>query len=350
MLNRDFRPPAFRRAAALLFALTLIWAMTAMPSAAQAAPYEDLRLIPLGRTTGIKMFAEGAMVVGFAELDAAGGVSPAEKAGLKLGDVIIAVNDTAVGSNEDLTAALAAASGPALTVVAKRDGTQQTYMLEAVLDADAGVYKIGAWVRDSIAGIGTITYVDPASGDFGALGHGISDADTGQLMDLSAGSLMASSVAGVKKGEPGEPGELTGEFDLTRNQGVLSDNTARGIFGSITRPGLYENTEALAIAPKADIETGPAQIISNVEGENRETYDIRIVKVYGGSDDSARDMMIEVTDPDLIAVTGGIVQGMSGSPIIQNGKLVGAVTHVLLNDPLRGYAIAIENMLAAAPH
>lgn len=309
---------------------------------------ESKKLIPLGHTTGIKLFSEGAMVVGFAQLDEAGSRSPAEAGGLALGDIIINVAGKDVSSNETMAEAVASAQGQAMNIKAKRNGKEMTFTVTPVLDAASGQFRIGAWVRDSLAGIGTITYVDPENGAFGALGHGVCDQDTGELMPIGGGSLMHSQVVDVKKGASGEPGELTGEYELTRDQGVLYQNANDGIFGQITDANIYEGGKALETAPKSALKTGKAQIIANVEGDTTQAYDIEIIRVYDDDDDSNRDMMIRVTDKRLIDKTGGIVQGMSGSPIIQNGKLVGAVTHVLINDSQRGYGISIEKMLETA--
>ena len=358
---------ALKALGAVSFCIALAIAVATMPSSAvpasgasgeasvlSAASVEDGqpkvvprsgKLIPLGRTTGIKLFSEGAMIVGFADL-AAGGTSPAKTGGLEIGDVIIAVDGATVSSNESLQAVLSGLGAGRTTITAKRAGEARDHEVEAVHDGES--WRIGAWVRDSIAGIGTITFVDPENGAFGALGHGISDADTGQLMGLDSGAIMDSTVSGVKRGEAGNPGELSGQFDLTEDQGVLYANTGTGIFGRITKEEVYAGVDALEIAAKAEIREGPAFILSNVEGRDIRRYDIEVVRIYRGDDGSGRDMMIRVTDPELIALTGGIVQGMSGSPIVQGGKLIGAVTHVLVNDPLRGYGIGIERMLAEA--
>ena len=194
---------------------------------------------------------------------------------------------------------------------------------------ETGTYCIGAWIRDSMAGIGTMTYYDPETGSFGALGHGITDSDTGILMPFASGSLLPSAVKAVKKGASGEAGELRGDFDLTGDLGDLSANTSSGIFGTLD-PG--EFTERLGDA--------------NVEGDAVKEYDIEILQIVEDAADS-RDLVIAVTDPELLSITGGIVQGMSGSPILQDGKFAGAVTHVLLNDPSKGYGILMETMLEA---
>lgn len=203
------------------------------------------------------------------------------------------------------------------------------------------------WIRDSMAGIGTMTYYDPETGAFGALGHGITDVDTAQLMPFSSGSILPSTVKAVKKGASGEAGELRGDFDLTTDLGTLSANTAAGIFGTVENDDFTEQlNQALPVAEASEVRTGPAVILSNVEGDVVEEYDVEILQIVEGSSDG-RDLVISVTDPDLIAATGGIVQGMSGSPILQDGKFVGAVTHVLLSDPTKGYGILMETMLKA---
>lgn len=199
-----------------------------------------------------------------------------------------------------------------------------------------------------MAGIGTMTFYDPKSGAFGALGHGVTDVDTGKLLPLDHGSIMNASVKTVKKGERGAPGELKGEFDFTRDCGALYANTDCGIFGRLSP----QDAETLGgksypIAKKDEIRPGQATILAAVSGNETKEYTIEIEKVYPASD-TARNLLLRVTDEELLAQTGGVVQGMSGSAIVQNGRLVGAVTHVLLDDPSRGYGIFIENMLDAA--
>ncbi len=304
------------------------------------------KLIPLGRTTGIKLYSRGTMLVGFSNLECCG-YSPAQKAGLREGDIILALNGKEIDSNEDLVDALRSLSSATVTLTVLRNDDTREARVRAVYDEALGYYRIGAWIRDSIAGIGTISFVDPETGAFGALGHGICDTDTGDLMLLDSGSVMESIVTDVIPGKSGTPGQLTGQFNLKEDQGILVKNTNSGIFGKLDNERLYSSQEALPVAPSEEVKTGHAYIISNINGIECEKYDIRIVKVFEGKDNQ-RDMLIEVTDPDLLKVTGGIVQGMSGSPIIQNGKIIGAVTHVLVNDPTRGYGIFMEDMLEAA--
>ena len=303
------------------------------------------KLIPLGRTTGIKLFSKGTMVVDFSKLDCSGNC-PAREGGLHIGDVLLKLNGQDITGNESLTALLGQLKDETAQFTVLRDGEVQTVNVKAAFDPQLNRWRIGAWIRDSVAGIGTITFVDPQTGVFGALGHGICDADTGELVTFGTGSVMPSTVASVEKSKSGTPGQLCGQFDLVHDQGWLADNRQTGIYGVLTRRELFEGEAALSVADKGEVAAGAATILSNVTGDTVQEYDVRIVKVYHG--DGGRDLLLEVTDPDLLAVTGGIVQGMSGSPIIQDGKLVGAVTHVLVNDPTRGYGIFIENMLEAA--
>ena len=265
---------------------------------------------------------------------------PARESGLQTGDVIVKLGGKAVTSTEQFQTLLQENGESTADLQVKRSGDSVTVSV-APSRNDEGVCCIGAWVRDSMAGIGTLTYYDPADGTFGALGHGITDVDTALLMPFSNGSILPSTVKAVKKGEAGAAGELRGDFDLTRNLGTLSANTTSGIFGVMEAP---PDAEALPIGTAV---TGHAVIRSNVQGDQVGEYAVEILKVLPNAADG-RDLVLSVTDDRLLETTGGIVQGMSGSPIIQNGKLVGAVTHVLLNAPNKGYGILIENMLKAA--
>lgn len=328
---------------ALCFLIALILAMGGNAFAIEIGD----ELIPLGKTTGIKMFSEGAIIVGFSEAIDTG--NPAQKAGLKAGDAIISINSTPISSKEDLISFLKTTDGKDLNVTVKRDGQIKNLVMKPVYDAVNDTWRIGAWIRDSVAGIGTITYVDPKTGEFGALGHGITDVDTGKLVNFQSGSVMNSTIIGIRKGTAGEPGELKGNFNLKKDQGVLYSNTYSGVFGRLEDSTLYAGLEAFPTAARAEINEGKAYILSNVDGDKTEKFDIEILRIYNdNNDNSNRDMMIRVTDKNLLNKTGGIVQGMSGSPIIQGGKIVGAVTHVLINDPTRGYAISIENMLTSS--
>jgi len=303
------------------------------------------KLIPLGKTTGIKLFSKGTMVVGFSDLEICGN-SPAKVGGLQIGDVLLKLNGIEIQGNEGMTAMLASLEKETAVFTVLRENQEIEIPVNAVYDTNLESWRIGAWIRDSVAGIGTVTFVDPETGVFGALGHGICDADTGKLVTFGTGSVMPSSVISVQKSKSGTPGQLCGQFDLVHDQGWLVENDETGIYGILTREEFYAQEAALEVASREEVKEGAAVILSNVEGVDTQQYDVQIVKVY--RDGGGRDLLLKVTDPDLLTVTGGIVQGMSGSPIIQDGKLVGAVTHVLVNDPTRGYGIFIENMLEAA--
>ena len=309
----------------------------------QAAALEAKTLVPVGRTVGIKLFSEGVVVIGLAEVETAHGVSaPGEACGLRVGDVIAEANGTEVRSSEQFASLIQCGGTVELEIC--RDGEEMTLAAKPALGED-GTYRLGAWIRDSMAGIGTVTFYDPATGTFGALGHGVTDCDTGLLMPLGDGSVMASTVKAVKKGSAGEPGELKGSFDVSHDTGTLHSNTEQGLFG-VMEAAYAPKGAALPVASSQEIQVGSATIHSNVTGDSVEEYSIEILRVM--EDSPVQNLLLRVTDDRLIQRTGGIVQGMSGSPIIQNGKIVGAVTHVMVNDPTKGYGIFIKNMLSAA--
>lgn len=304
-------------------------------------------VIVMGKAVGIKLFSDGVLVVGLSDVETSqGACSPGKDCGLKAGDVITHVNGTPVDTIEEIQDVMKREKEKPLTIQALR--SQRALQLKAVpAENRQGVYQLGVWLRDSMAGIGTMTYYDPNTGVFAALGHGINDVDTAMLMPMESGSIMPASVEQVKKGTSGDPGELHGQFDLIHDLGVLYANTKMGVFGRADQLELPEGAQRMEIAKPGEVKTGAAVIRSNVQGDKIQEFKIQIIRLEDGTN-SNRNMMIRVTDPELMELTGGIVQGMSGSPIIQNGKLVGAVTHVLVNDPTRGYGIFIENMLEAA--
>ena len=262
-------------------------------------------------------------------------------------DIITHINGREVDTIEQVQQIIKQDGSQPLTLQASR-GDRALQLSVQPVKTSTGGYQLGVWLRDSMAGIGTMTFYDPDSGVFAALGHGINDADTAKLMPLESGSIMHASVSDVKKGAPGQPGELHGVFDLQKDMGALYANTEMGVFGTMDKGLLSQETDALPVASHDEIHEGHATILSNIEGDSVQEYDVKITHVYSRSAGKTRNMMLEVTDPRLLAATGGIVQGMSGSPILQNGRIVGAVTHVLVNDPTRGYGIFIENMLEAA--
>lgn len=303
---------------------------------------------PMGKTVGIKLFSEGVLVVGLSDIKTdSGNTSPAKVCGLQEGDIITHINSEEVNSIEKVQAVLQNLQGEAMSVRIVRNHSQSQLTAKAVQCSADGAYKLGAWIRDSMAGIGTMTFYDPESKIFGTLGHGINDVDTAMLMPLQSGSIMPSTVSDVKRGLSGQPGELHGSFQIDRDLGQLFANTAGGVFGVLSEDSLAVGKKLVPVASEKQVKLGKASILCNVSGNQVEEFSVEICKLYPESGDT-RNLMLQVTDPRLLELTGGIVQGMSGSPILQDGKLVGAVTHVLLNDPTRGYGIFAENMLDLA--
>ncbi len=328
---------AARRFAAPLIALALLCSLSATAAA--------LELVPVGRTVGISMSAGGLLVSGLAEVETENGdICPAAIAGVYPGDLITCVDGKSVSDAEEFISAISGGSGDVTLTIMR--GDKEMELTIKPVDCGEGVRKLGLWLRDGISGIGTVTFYDPVSGIYGALGHAVSDVDSGVLIPVGSGCIMHSQIIDVRRGECGAPGELCGCYDESDVVGEIEKNTFSGIFGRI-KDSNYCAGDALPVAEESEICIGDASIIANISGESVDSYDIQITRVYSG-DRSGRSMMIQITDPELLELTGGIVQGMSGSPIIQNGKLVGAVTHVLVSDPSKGYGISIGNMLKAS--
>jgi stage IV sporulation protein B len=303
---------------------------------------------PMGKTVGIKLFSEGVLVIGLSDIKTnSGNSSPAKACGLQEGDIITHINSEEVNTIEEVQSVLQELAGEQMSMRILRDNTQSQVTAQAVKCSSDGAYKLGAWIRDSMAGIGTMTFYDPESKIFGTLGHGINDIDTAMLMPLQSGSIMPSSVSDVKKGLSGQPGELHGTFRVEENLGELYANTQGGVFGILSDESLAKNHQLVPVANGSEVKVGKATILCNIAGDQVEEYEVEIIKLFPNAQDT-RNLMLHVTDSRLLNTTGGIVQGMSGSPIMQNGKLVGAVTHVLLNDPTRGYGIFADQMLNLA--
>ena len=303
-------------------------------------------LMPGGQSVGVAMTTGGVVVVGNSDLGKK--PSPARLAGIKSGDVIQCVNGVRIGGAKHLSQCLADGRTARLEVL--RDGKKLECEVTPAQDDRDGQYRLGAWVRDSTAGVGTLTFYDPQTGGFGALGHAIADIDTGVLLPVGDGALYANGVTDVTPSRAGAPGELTGDFmKRRRTLGRVTSNSEYGVFGHADAPidgGLYDG--GLPVASRGQIHTGAASLLTTVDGGGVRAYDCQIVRLSDSAQPAARAMVIRVTDPALIARTGGIVQGMSGSPLIQDGRLIGAVTHVMVNDPTMGYGICIETMLDAA--
>ena len=323
-------------------ALASIIIIAGAPNALAAGEY----LVPMGGTVGISLRSDGVMVVDVPEMTRDGkSVSPAKAAGFMSGDIITKIGRVQINSRDDLKTALEKPEDGAVKIEILR--AEKSLTLELIpYRNEAGGLELGISMRDGVASIGTLTFYDPETGYYGALGHSINDTETGNLMPLKNGSISKAAVADVIPGEVGAPGQLHGTFDHDRSIGSVTVNSDTGIFGMLQKNFAPSAAHAMPAASDSEIHTGPAKILSNVSGDTVSEYDIEISRVYTGKEAIGRSMMITVTDPDLIAITGGIVQGMSGSPIIQDGKIIGAVTHVLVNNPKKGYGLSIGKMLA----
>ncbi len=304
-------------------------------------------LTPCGTPFGIKMYTSGVVVVGISEIQTDTQLAcPAKIAGLKIGDVILSVNGEKVSSNEKVSNLFKTSAGQVQKLTVSRKGKTHNLELTPVKSAIDGKYKVGVWVRDSSAGIGTVTFFDESDNSFGGLGHPICDVDTGEIMPLGKGEIVDVEITKAIKGEQGTPGELSGSFMSDRATGYINENNDTGIFGVLNKKPVEQ--EPIPIAFSHQVKCGSAYIMSTVDGTTPQKYEIMIEKINYSEKAKSKNMVVKITSADLIEKTGGIVQGMSGSPIIQDGKLVGAVTHVFVNDPTRGYGIFIENMLAEA--
>jgi len=294
-------------------------------------------LVPVGEAVGLKLNAKGIVIAGFEEEFS----SPAEQAGMQKGDVILSVNGQEVNDLQALGEVLK--QGGRMNLQVQRNG--RTLHVQVTPRREGDTYRLGCYVRDGISGIGTVTFYDPETGCFGALGHGVSDPQTHELLPIRDGSVVDTKVTQVQKGCVGTPGALRGSFEEEKALGSIEKNTDCGLFGVLEQ---VPEGQAIPVAQKEQVRLGAATIRSNVQGDEVRDYAVTIEQVELNEDADGRNLLLRVIDPVLLEQTGGIVQGMSGSPILQNGRIVGAVTHVLINDPTRGYGIFIENMLEAA--
>lgn len=302
-------------------------------------------VVPGGNVFGIRLYTKGVMVIRIDGVTtSSGNESPGKKAGLKEGDMIISVEGVSITRNKELSEMFAESGGKTLKMQIERDGHIKEIDFTPVLSDDSS-YKGGLWIRDSTAGIGTVTWYDRNDGVFAGLGHAVCDVDTGEVMPLSGGDIVNARVTGCYKGTAGSAGELCGVFS-SGAIGELYINSSTGVFGVLEE--FSKTAEVLPIALKQEVTEGPAQIICTIDENGPAYYDIEIKKIYKFDSNTQRNMVIKITDEKLIDVTGGIVQGMSGSPIIQNGMLIGAVTHVFIDDCTEGYGIFAENMLDTA--
>ena len=294
-------------------------------------------LIPVGQVVGLELADNSVTVAAF---DETLGLA-AQKAGLKVGDQILSVNGQTVHCADDVRYALDRADG-SVEMTVQRNKKSDTVRINPTVTQDGP--KLGIYLKQGVTGVGTVTWYDPDSKKFGTLGHGVNNA-RGELLNMVSGSAYKAAVVSVRKGACGAPGQLMGALKEAEPIGTLYKNTNNGVFGTAVSGW---TGETFPVATAAEVKTGPAVIRSTVTGDSAREYSVEILKVYPNAASSGRNILLRITDPALLDTTGGIVQGMSGSPIIQDGKLIGAVTHVLVNDPTTGYGIFIENMLDAA--
>ena len=299
-----------------------------IPTASRS--YKGKMLIPGGIAFGVKFYTAGVMVIGFDDVENQGSKqNPAYDAGIRTKDLIIKINGSELSSAAQLTEAVESSAGKEITLTYKRDGKEYTAILTPKYSDSEGRYKTGLWVRDSGAGIGTVTYIDPETLAFGGLGHGICDSETGALIPMDRGTVLGVTIGGLEKGLPGAPGEVKGYFSRTKC-GTLCSNTNCGVFGVFSELPASLPEKAMPVASKSEVREGDAYIWCTLDESGPHKYSIKISEINRQASGN-KCFSVTVTDPDLIAKTGGIIQGMSGSPIIQNGKLVGAVTHVCVN-------------------
>jgi len=300
-------------------------------------------VVPGGNPFGIKLLMEGVMIIGTSEVDSCDGdVCPATKCGIEIGDIIISINGEKMTSNESILDVITKSQGEPVIVSLKRGSKTFDVNLQPIYSLSQSAFKAGMWVRDSSAGIGTITFYNPQTGIFGGLGHPVCDADTGEMLPLHSGQVVGVTINGVIKGKVGQPGELVGTFVSNISIGNILLNNQSGLFGELD--SAPNRNSPIPIGYRQEIKTGHATILTTLKGNTPKEYDIEIEKIDLKGNEKSKNMVIKITDPDLLEQTGGIIQGMSGSPIIQDGKLIGAVTHVFVNDPTKGYGVFIDSM------
>lgn len=302
---------------------------------------------PIGRTIGLKLYTDGVLVVGMSEIDGEDGNKyiPYQNSGIKEGDMIQEINGQEINNTETLINIVNNSGGNEISIKYERNG-ESIYTEMQPIKGNNGTYMLGLWVRDAAAGIGTLTYYEEATGRFAALGHGITDVDTGNLLNISKGELVTTQIISIVKGIKGKAGEIRGIIEGGQKIGEIGRNTEIGIYGKVTNLEFIDSIkmEEIEVANRNEIKTGNAKIICQIENGKVQEFDIKIKKLYKNSKNN-KSMLIEITDEELINKTGGIIPGMSGTPIIQDNKFIGAITNVLLNSPTEGYAIFADMMI-----
>lgn len=306
---------------------------------------EGKYIIPGGQTIGVELKTEGVLVVGLADIISTDklSVSPAKLAGVQIGDKIITIDSMPIEGTDDILNYTAEKGVKDYNFTVEREGKLLNFNISPVQTYDSNEIKFGFWARDDIAGIGTITFVDPETGKFSAIGHGISDSDTGSLIDIESGTISRANITNIKLGKKGEPGEIIGYILKNEDSlGTVANNTNFGIYGNINNKSMgFFSKDLIEVGKKEEIKIGPAEIYSCVNNEIKK-YDVEITKIFYQNKPDEKSFVIKIVDNELLELTNGIIQGMSGCPVIQNNKIVGAVTHVFMNDPTKGYGIYIE--------
>lgn len=306
---------------------------------------EKKYVIPGGQTIGVELKTEGVLVVGLADIVNSDKIStsPAKLSGIQIGDKILGVDSINVKSTDDIIKYTQEFGIKEYKLKIEREGKISDYVITPVQIYKSDEIKFGFWARDDIAGIGTVTFIDPGTGRFGAIGHGITDTDTGKLIDIESGTISKANITNIKLGKKGEPGEIIGYILKDEdNLGTVEKNTSFGIFGNINEESInYFNNELIEVGTMEEMKLGPAVILSCVNNEIKK-YNVEIIKLFFQNKPDEKSFVIKIVDDELIELTNGIIQGMSGCPVIQNNKIVGAVTHVFMNDPSKGYGIYIE--------
>ena len=305
-------------------------------------------VIPVGNIAGVKLYTNGVLVVGMSEIEGEDSKTykPYENTGIEEGDMIVKINDNLISSTDDLIEKVNMSKGEKVEIEYIHDEETKECSITPVKTSEEE-YKLGLWVRDSAAGVGTVTFYEPSTQSFGALGHGITDIDTGDLLNIASGEFVTAQVLNIKKGENGNPGKIQGTVEEQETIGDITKNTEFGIYGKIQDLSSLniDTSKEMEVAMREEIELGKATILCSLDNQTVKEYEIEITKIYRDNNYNNKSMEIKVTDEELIEKTGGIIQGMSGSPIIQNGKFIGAVTHVLVNSSTEGYAIFGDLML-----
>ena len=315
-------------------------------STVQVEVVDERKVAVLGHPFGMKLYTDGVLVIDTTEVDGAdGAVNPSLRAGLKKGDYILSANGMQITCNEDLSELVGGSSGESIRLQILRDGKRKELDIQPIYSVAGESFRLGVWVRDSSAGIGMLTFYNPSTEVLCGLGHGICDEDTGSLMTVESGEMVLAKIIAVEPGQKGAPGELKGRF-TNDSLADIRQNENNGVYGVLK--GKIDLSNLVEVALKQEIVDGPAQILCTVDGETPALYSCTVQKRNSSFYESTQNLIVRITDTDLLNKTGGIVQGMSGSPILQNGKLIGAVTHVLVDDPATGYGVFAENMLTTA--